>query len=47
MMVIWSWFENRLEDLYGTGKGSNIGYEHDENWRQFAKEVDAAEQGRN
>ena len=47
MMVVWSWFENRYEDLYGTGKGSNIGYEHDEVWRQFAKEVDAGEEGRN
>ena len=47
MMVVWSWFENRYEALYGTGKGSNIGFEHDQAWKQFASEVDAVEEGKN
>ena len=47
MVVVWHWFENRFTDLYGTGKGSNIAFEQNEIWKEFAKQVDTVEEGRN
>ena len=45
MSVVWQYFENRYEELYGEGKGSNIAYCKSSIWMEFASAVDAVEQG--
>ena len=45
MIVVWHYFENRYSDLYGTGRGSNIAYSQNAVWQEFARAVDAVEEG--
>ena len=45
MSVVWHFFENRYEELYGEGKGSNIAYAKSAVWIEFAEAVDAVEGG--
>ena len=43
MSVVWHYFENRYEELYGEGKGSNNAYSKNASWLEFANAVDAVE----
>ena len=45
--MVWHWLENHYFDLYGHGKGSNVVYEKDAAWVEFAKAVDSVEEGKN
>ena len=45
MSVVWHFFENRYEELYGEGKGSNIAYAKTAIWKEFAQAVDDVEGG--
>ena len=47
MVVVWHFLENRYQELYGTGRGSNVAYEHTAIWQEFAKAVDQIEEGKN
>ena len=47
MSVIWHYFENHYQELYGEGKGSNIAYQKSSAWIKFANAVDAVEGGTN
>ena len=45
MSVVWYFFEHCYQELYGEGKGSNIAYKKNASWIEFAKAVDAVENG--
>ena len=45
MSVVWHFFENCYDELYGEGKGSNIAYAKSAVWIEFAQAVDAVEGG--
>ena len=45
MSVVQHFFENRYDELYGEGKGSNIAYAKSAVWIEFAQAVDAVEGG--
>ena len=45
MCVVWHYFEHRYQELYGEGKGSNIAYQKNVAWIEFANAVDAVEGG--
>ena len=47
MVVVWHYFEQRYEDLYGSGRGANVAYEQSTVWQEFAKAVDQIEEGKN
>ena len=47
MVVVWHYFENRYQDLYGSGRGANVAYEQSAVWKEFTSAVDKVEDGKN